>query len=145
MCSARLSGTKIFYKGGDKLPLESHSALHMGGTWRATSELSWQFRVLGLQAAFFCTSFQPSVPILYFHTSASAQFGSALPLLSAFLPFIPAQVPHSLCFSSLLRQPLATYTLGPQSYRTSSMELFASVQRVVVRGCKQHQREIPDN
>lgn len=95
---ARVSGTKIFYKGCDKLALESSFGLHMGGRWGVTSKLSWQFRVLGLQAAFFCISFQPSVPILYFHTRAAAQLDSALPLLSAFLPFIPAQVPHSHLF-----------------------------------------------
>lgn len=145
MCSARVSGTKTFYKGCGKLPLENSSALHVGGRWGVTRRLSWQFRVLGLQAAFFCTSFQPPAPILHFHTSAAAQLGSALPLLSAFLPFIPVQVPHSPCFSSLLHQPLAIYTLGHQSYRTSSMELVASVQRVVVGSCKQCQREIPDN
>lgn len=112
MCWERVTGTKIFYKGCDKLPLESPFALHIGGRWGVTRKLSWQFRVLGLQAAFFYTSFQPSVPILYFHTSAAAQLGSALPLLSAFLPFIPAQIPHSHLFLFPLTSTSCNMHLG---------------------------------
>lgn len=112
MCWARVSGTKIFYKGCDKLTLESSFGLHMGDRWGVISKLSWQFRVLGLQAAFFGISFQPSVPILYFHTRAAVQLDSALPLPSAFLPFIPAQVPHSHLFLLPLMSASCNIHLG---------------------------------
>lgn len=140
------SGTEVFYKGWGRAPLERHFALCMGARWRVTKRLSRQFKVLGLQTAFFLSSFQPTVPILYFHTGAAAQLGSALPLLSAHHSF-PSFLPRSLspgCFSFLWCSPLATETWEYQSYRTSSTDFAACVQTVVAGGCKWRWKEIPD-